>query len=106
MKTLFTRGIQWLDSKAEELFETSSFLDLKPEAQKHLLLLADSGEISFLEKLIQTVQFGERHIGLNFFKEMTKHTLIAFYSNPMGWQIVGYQGPPQWQGNLDYDVCG
>lgn len=40
-----------------------------------------------------------------FFSELRTDVLTLFYSDPVGWNVVGYQGPPL-IGYPDYHKCG
>ena len=37
-----------------------------------------------------------------FFRTIHRDVIIAFYSNPISWQAIGYYGPPQPVGYLDF----
>ena len=103
---LYQLGVQWLDQKSHAMDGTTSFLDLSKESQEEILRLADSGEISFTEKNLEWIMLGESHIGKRFFDMVRAQTLHAFYTSSIGWQVVGYQRPPQWSGHPDYFRCG
>jgi hypothetical protein len=103
---LYQLGIKWLDQKSHAIYGTPSFLDLGIESQEKILQLADSGEMTYIEKKFEWIMFGESHIGKRFFNMVRKHTFYAFYTNPIGWKVVGYQRPPQWSGHPDYFRCG
>ena len=105
-RRLYQLGVEWLDHKARSMFETSSFLDLEAEAQEKILHHADRDEMTYLEKNVEWLMHGESHIGKRFFTMVKTHTFHVFYSSPIGWQVVGYQRPPQWSGHPDYFRCG
>jgi hypothetical protein len=99
------RGVQWLDDMAQDMSQVSNFLDLALEAQMKVLLMADSEHISLWEKVSDKLRYGETHIGHRFFHIMKRHTFAVFYTHPLGWMTLGYHGPPQWSGHLDYHIC-
>ena len=106
MRQLCQTGVEWLDAKAGDLFNKKSFLDLATAAQIQVLQIAESGNLSFSEKVFEHLQFGESRIGSKFFHLVKDKTLMLFYSHPLGWLTVGYHGPPQHSGNIDYNICG
>ena len=102
---IYQLGIEWLDKKAKEHFGKESFLDVSLEGQIHILELAETRKLSRFDKLLEFVEFGKSNVGKRFFELVKKQTFTAFYTHPIGWQVVGYQGPPQWSGHLDYSHC-
>ena len=103
---LYQLGVQWLDQKSHATYGTPSFLDLRIENQQKILQLADSGEMSYIEKNLEWIILGESNIEKRFFDMVRAQTLRAFYTSPIGWQVVGYQRPPQWSGHSNYFRCG
>ncbi len=103
---LYQLGVKWLDQKSHTIYGTPSFLDLGIESQEKILQLADSGEMSYIEKNLEWLMLSESHVGKRFFDMVKAQTLHAFYTSPIGWQVVGYQRPPQWSGHPDYFRCG
>jgi hypothetical protein len=51
-------------------------------------------------------QYGSMLPGILLINHLIRETIEIFYTSDAGWKVVGYQGPPQWKGNLDYDKCG
>ncbi len=104
-KDLSQRGVRWLDDQAQERFDAARFLELSPSKQVQILTMAETGHISFLEKVYEKLRYGETRVGFKFFDMMKRQTFAVFYSHPMGWTSVGYHGPPQWSGHMDYHIC-
>ncbi len=105
-RQLYQLGVAWLDQKTHDMYEASSFLDIEADKQEKILQYAEKDEMTYLEKNIEWLLHGDSHIGKRFFTMVRKHTFQAFYTSPLGWQIVGYQRPPQWSGHPDYFRCG
>lgn len=103
---LYQLGVTWLDHKSHAVYGTPSFLDLGIDNQEKILQLADSGEMTYIEKNLEWIMLGASDIGKRFFNMVRKHTFHAFYTSPIGWQVVRYQRPPQWSGHPDYFRCG
>ena len=104
-KHLCHHGVRWLDAMADDMFQSSSFLKLSSEAQTKILVKADSSSTTLFGKIFDNLQYGEAQIGHKFFQTIRRQTFAVFYAHPMGWTTVGYHGPPQWSGHLDYHIC-
>ncbi len=104
-KVLCQQGVRWLDEIANDLFQVKSFLQLDCSAQTKILLKADVPLKTVWEKISDKIQYGETHLGYTFFQSLKQQTFAVFYAHPMGWMTVGYHGPPQWSGHLDYHIC-
>lgn len=101
LKKLYSFGIQWMDYMAQNLYGKNKFLDLTKGQMIEVLNIADpykSGQSKNFNNIdIRTLR--------NFFGTLIQQTKYNFYTSETGWQAVGYDGPPQWRGNPDYDRC-
>jgi hypothetical protein len=110
---IYTKGLKWIDDLSQEEYGTD-FLTLNLKEQINLLRRIDECATwrrrpvaDFMERVVRKVgniwndQFG---IGKNskFFKIIHRDVLAAFYSNPISWQAIGYFGPPQPVGYMDF----
>lgn len=102
---LCQQGVRWLDDQAASLYDKPRFMDLPAEACEAILSIGDSWERSFFGKVWDKLVYGHSRIAFNFFQKVRHHTITIFYAHPLGWKVVGYEGPPQFSGNLDYDFC-
>lgn len=105
LKELYEEGIKWLDYMAVKTSGTESFLDLSHNAKIAILELADSGRLSFIYKVYLFIRYRLSRTVRKFFYTIRQQTLEVFYTSETGWKFVGYQGPPQWSGHLDYHEC-
>ncbi len=105
LQELYTRGIEWFDFKAKNLFDKDRFVDLSQDEKIEIINVADKGKSSYIISDIPIVD-KDNLAGVLFFYNLVRLTLYTFYSSDMGWKVVGYNGPPQWKGNLDYHKCG
>lgn len=105
LKELYTKGIEWLDYMAERVFERESFLDLNHNEKVKILKIADSSGLSYIYKVFLFLRYRGTRTARGFFKTLKQQTIEVFYTSEMGWKVVGYDGPPQWSGNPDYNEC-
>ena len=105
LQTLYQKGIEWLDLKARELAGRDSYLDLNQDERIEILKIADQYRSSLSRRAIAPAVDRENLIGNQFFKDVVRRTIDIFYTSDLGWKVVGYHGPPQWAGNLDYSKC-
>jgi hypothetical protein len=109
----YTKGLKWMDDLSREKYG-NDFLMLELKEQIKLLRQIDESATlrrrsvsSFMERVSRKVgkvwddQFG---VGKDsyFFKIIYNDVLLAFYSNPISWRAIGYYGPPQPVGYLDF----
>lgn len=106
LRDRYRLGLRWLDHKARSLFEKDTFLDVAPDGQARIIRLAESERLSTLEKVREWLRFGDVGVGRKFFDLVVPQTLTEFYATPVGRQVVGLLGPPQWGGHPDYGRCG
>jgi hypothetical protein len=101
LKKLYLFGIQWLDYMAQNLYGKKKFLELTKDQMIEVLNIADP------YKTGQSKNFNniDTRTLKNFFGTLIQQTKYVFYTSETGWRAVGYQGPPQWRGNPDYDRC-
>jgi hypothetical protein len=110
---IYRKGLKWLDDLSQEEYGID-FLTLDLKEQINLLHRIDENATarsrpasSFMERVdrkidnIWDAQFG---IGNNsfFFRTIRYDVILAFYSSPISWQAIGYYGPPQPVGYLDF----
>ncbi|MGH7902027.1 MAG: gluconate 2-dehydrogenase subunit 3 family protein, partial [Thermodesulfobacteriota bacterium] len=104
-QTFYQKGIEWLDLKARELAGRDSYLDLSQDERIEILNIADQYRSSSTGSAIPPPGDREYLMGSRFFKDVVRRTIDIFYTSDLGWRVVGYHGPPQWAGNLDYSKC-
>ncbi len=103
LKQLYIKGIEWLDYMAEKTSGKESFLDLNHDEKIKVLEIADSG--GFPRKVRLFIKYRNTIRGRLFFSIIQRQTFELFYTSNIGWKVVGYNGPPQWSGYLDYHKC-
>lgn len=109
----YKQGLKWLDEISRENYG-NDFLALEIKDQIRLLRQIDEAETMrhrpvsrFMERVDRKADeiwddlfgFGESSY---FFKIIRNDVLVAFFSNPISWKAVGYFGPPQPVGYLDF----
>jgi hypothetical protein len=109
----YKKGLKWVDDFSQDEYGTD-FLSLNPKEQINLLREMD--EIAtmrsrpandFLERVDRKIDtIWDDHFGLGknskFFSTLLKDVIFAFYSSPISWQAIGYFGPPQPVGYLNF----
>ena len=110
---IYTKGLKWMDDLSQEEYGTD-FLTLDLKEQINLLRRLDesatmrrrpvSGFMGRVDRKIDSIWDNLFGIGKNsfFFKIIHKDVLFAFYSSPVSWKAIGYFGPPQPVGYLDF----
>ena len=101
----YARGIEALDLMARQLAGRDNFLALSQEEKMEILNMAYASKSLFSRGGISN-QYGSMLPGILLINHLIPKTIEIFYMSEAGWKAVGYQGPPQWKGNLDYDKCG
>jgi hypothetical protein len=108
---LYSAGLKWLDEFSRKRYE-KDFLALETSEQIELLelipdlkikkLLPDYRDFA-LNRIRRTWSdlFGAGK-GAKFFRAIRADVFFAFYSNPISWRFLGYYGPPQPMGYIDY----
>jgi hypothetical protein len=104
LKELYTKGIEWLNYMSQKVSNKASFIDLNRSEKIKILKISDSSSPSHLYKVSPSLYVNTR-IARRFFYTIKRQTFEIFYTSEVGWQVVGYQGPPQWKGHLDYHEC-
>jgi len=105
LQTLYLQGIEWLDLMSKMLSGENSFLDLNQDEMIEILNIADQKKsLLYKEANIPRVD-RDKNIGSLFFDNLVRQTFNIFYTSDLGWKVVGYHGPPQWAGNLNYNKC-
>jgi hypothetical protein len=112
-QAVYTLGLKWLDDFSQEEYATD-FLTLDLKEQINFLRRMEestamrrrpaSGFMQRVDRKIDTIWDDQFGIGKNsaFFKTIQKDVIVAFYSSPVSWQAIGYFGPPQPVGYLDF----
>lgn len=114
-QAVYKKRLKWIDRFSQKKYGASKdFLSLTLKRQIDLLRLIDetysmrSRKVSsFLQRLDREINkiwddlFG---IGKNahFFKIVRSDVCNGYFSNPVSWKVVGYFGPPQPVGYLDF----
>ena len=105
LQTLYLQGIEWLDLMSKMLSGENSFLDLNQDEMIEILNIADQKKsLLYKEANIPRVD-RDKNIESLFFDNLVRQTFNIFYTSDLGWEVVGYHGPPQWAGNLNYNKC-
>ena len=112
-RTTYGKGLAWID-KLSRQEHAKDFIHLDVQTQIGLLQkMHESSEMrqrkvsGFLERLSRKLDklrddvfgMGEK---VEFFRRLRIHAFEAFYSNPVSWTMIGYYGPPQPVGYLDF----
>lgn len=102
-KKLYTAGIKWLDYIANKLYRKKRFTDLDHEEKIKVVKVIESG----ISPVGSDLSFSENNskMLMLFFNVLRRQSLEIFYTGKTGWELVGYNGPPQWSGNRDYYKC-
>ncbi|HEX9667470.1 MAG TPA: hypothetical protein VGA95_13065, partial [Thermodesulfobacteriota bacterium] len=90
---------------AKQLAGKDSFLDLNQDEMMEILNMAYASESLSSSGGVSNL-YGTMLPGILLINHLIRETIEIFYTSDAGWKVVGYQGPPQWKGNLDYDKCG
>ncbi len=94
---LYREGIRWLEEASRKLYHRE-FLALSIPQQEEILRVAD--------RTAERPDGGEAldpgGAGWRFFQRVRLDTFALFYNHPSGWKMVGFSGPPQPRGHLDY----
>jgi gluconate 2-dehydrogenase gamma chain len=110
---MYTKGLKWIDDLSQEEYGTD-FLTLDIEEQINLLRRIDesatmrqrpaSGFMERVDRKIDKIWDDQFGIGKNsvFFRTIHRDVIFGFYSSPISWQPIGYFGPPQPVGYLDF----
>ena len=87
-RRVLKRGVSWLNSEAVRS-TGREFLFLGQREQVDLLKNAEAADSESPEN--------------RFFRRMRDLTLKLYYTRPLAWQVLCYQGPPQPLGFIDYE---
>ncbi len=104
LKNGYAKGIESLHQMARQLGGKDSFLDLSKDEMMEILNMAYASKT--LPRAGISNQYGSMLPGILLLNHLIRQTIQIFYTSEAGWEVVGYQGPPQWKGNPDYDKCG
>ena len=87
---LLRYGCAWIDKQAHQLdASVEHFRDLEADTQIRIVELAEAGK--------------DKSVGKVFFRNVLADTMRYYYASPGAWRALGYDGPPQPEGFLDYD---
>jgi len=114
-RKIYTRGLAWLDRLSREKYgKNKDFLNLETGEQIKLLRRIDEAAAmrgrpvsSFMNRVDRKVdKIWDNLVGMGknsrFFKQVRYDVIAGHYSNPVSWMAVGYYGPPQPVGYLDF----
>ncbi|MBI5380151.1 MAG: gluconate 2-dehydrogenase subunit 3 family protein [Nitrospirae bacterium] len=94
---LYREGLRWLDETSQEIY-AKEFLVLPVVQQEEILRIADR----ITERPDRGEALDPTGVGRRFFQRVRLDTFALFYNHPSGWKMVGFSGPPQPRGHLDY----
>jgi hypothetical protein len=110
----YVDGLAWLDEFSQEK-QDKDFLSLDVREQIDLLRSAYEADAmrnrsisGFLERVDRKIEkiwddvFGVGNVPRRFLRQIRRDVFFGYYSNPIGWKVVGYYGPPQPVGYPDY----
>ena len=84
---LIKKGCAWLDAQAGQ-YDAVHFSALSEAQREAIVRLAADGQADRLP--------------LRFFRQTQQDAFFYYYAHPQSWPSLGYTGPPQPQGFLDY----
>jgi hypothetical protein len=85
--TFLDQGCRWLDDEAKER-GAESFADLSEEGRNDVVALAAAAEPNTPPQ--------------RFFRATRHAAFFLYYAEPRAWAAIGYDGPPQPEGFMDY----
>ncbi len=97
-------GIKFFDHNANLLYQKPQFLQLSKTEQLEIINFTINNTVS-LDKPNPSKPWTDIRYGKMFFNNLRSFVMNEFYSSPAGWKFTGYNGPPQFGGNLDYTKC-
>jgi hypothetical protein len=113
-RAAYRRGLKWMDDVSRSSYG-NRFLDLESREQIDLVRRMEKmASIAFTKprglgarlkrKIIKTwydvFDIMDKNVG--FFIRLRKDVILAYYATPSSWNEIGYFGPPQPVGYLDY----
>jgi hypothetical protein len=114
-QAIYAKGLKWLDELSEDRHGSGKeFLRLSLKEQVNLLRLIDAAHSMRWRRITSFWQRVDRKIdkilddlfgaGNNsrFFNVVRRDAFRGYYTSPVSWQVVGYFGPPQPVGYLDF----
>lgn len=104
LKNGYAKGIESLHQMARQMGGKDSFLDLSRDEMMEILNMAYATKTPLKRGMLN--QYGSLLPGILLLNHLIRQTIQIFYTSEAGWEVVDYQGPPQWRGNPDYDKCG
>ncbi len=84
---LLRAGCKWLDFEARKT-GSAGFADLDPAAQEEIVAKAADARGRSLPRV--------------FFNVTRRNAFRAYYADPASWRDLGYRGPPQPEGYMDF----
>ncbi len=97
-------GIKFFDHNANLLYQKRQFLQLTKTEQLEIINFTINNTVS-LERPDPSRPWTDIRYGKTFFNNLRSFTMHEFYSSSAGWKYLGYDGPPQFKGNVDYTKC-
>lgn len=122
----YKKGIQYIDEFSKRKFgkeflqlESKNQLEILEDFEKALQILYRKSPYLPSQKWRNRIFVRKKRLdyrmnlllggvnaeGARFFRTLKWEMFDAFYSNPISWKMIGYQGPPQFSGYPDYGKC-
>jgi hypothetical protein len=89
-QSLLIKGCTWLDEQAHQ-HGAKQFAALDADQREQVVDLA--------------ARAASRSVPRTFFERTRKDAFIYYYAHPQSWRGLGYHGPPQPLGFMDYSVA-
>jgi hypothetical protein len=86
-RQLIEKGCEWLDAQAEQ-YGAARFAALSQAQREQVVSLAAAGKAGLLAHM--------------FFDRMQADAFAHYYAHPQSWRALGYPGPPQPEGFMNY----
>ena len=110
---IYIEGLEWVDNTAKKQYG-NNFIELAVKEQIELLMAIDETESKINRRVSGYIDRVNRKIdelwidvfgggdSNRFFHVVRQDVFYSYYSNPVSWPVIGYYGPPQPAGYLDY----
>jgi gluconate 2-dehydrogenase gamma chain len=95
---VYRKGLLWLNETSGKLYG-EVFHVLPAKRREEVLQIADRAS---RKRPKERKAYDPHGVGWEFFQRVRLDTFALFYNHPVGWKMVGYGGPPQPRGHLDY----
>lgn len=81
-------GLAWLDKMAYAQYNKTAFTLLKQDQREAIVRIAEATKMPSPQRV--------------FFEQIRKDSFHFYYSHPQSWHNLGFNGPPQPAGFIDY----